>query len=83
MMINGKQVCSSSAIYAPTSQVEESNAISHVNGTIWETVKDMTECEKYTDVKKGDTVTLVANFDIEKHPQYEGSTWIGRFHIDG
>lgn len=56
--VNGQEVCNSGAIYGGIS------TSSGEKGTI----TAMQNCYKSIKVKKGDNVTLEANYDLELHP---------------
>jgi hypothetical protein len=61
--INGKEMCDSQAIYggsAATAKMED--------GRVWETINHMTRCINPILVKKGDNMTIEANYDFAKHP---------------
>jgi hypothetical protein len=53
-LVNNKTVCESKAIYSGASN----------------SLTDMTECNDLIPVKKGDIITLAANYDLETHPAY-------------
>lgn len=56
--INGNEVCKSGAIYGGTS----------TNSGYQGTIAAMQYCNKPIKVRKGDVVTLEANYDLELHP---------------
>jgi Stress up-regulated Nod 19 len=62
-LINGKSICDSKAIYGGAGQTGKA-----IDGTTWETVSEMGECSEPFKVKKGDNVTVIANYNLEKHP---------------
>jgi hypothetical protein len=76
MSVNGKQICSSDAVYGSTN-----GATKHEHGDMattggkpepdatWQTIKKMMVCPNQVDVKKGDAVKVGAHYDLEKHPQ--------------
>jgi hypothetical protein len=38
---------------------------------VWETLSSMSYCNDAVQVKKGDVLTLVSNYDLDKHPARE------------
>jgi hypothetical protein len=66
LKINNNTICDSKAIYGGTEQ----SAVS-ADGKKWETISKMLECHDVVKVKKGDELTVQANFDLEKHPPRE------------
>lgn len=63
LKLNGAVICDSRAIYGGGSSTAMSS-----DGSTWETINAMTECETPVRVKKGDFLTLEANYDLVKHP---------------
>jgi hypothetical protein len=59
LLINNKTVCESKAVYGGKAE----------SGT-WTTVSDMSECNDLIPVKKGDKLTIGANYDFITHPAY-------------
>ena len=57
--VNGKLVCESKAQYA-----------GKANGAKWDTIKEMSQCNEATPVKKGDKLTIEAIYDLDAHPAY-------------
>lgn len=57
LQINGKQVCNSVASYGGKEHEGQ-----------WKALSGMSICPDMINVKKGDNMTLSANFDIEKYP---------------
>jgi hypothetical protein len=60
--INGEYECSSNAVYGGEAGTRNEN------GKVWETISGMTICPKITEVKDGDYMSLVARYDLTKHP---------------
>ena len=56
--LNGKVICDSKAIYGGIS----------TNAGDQGTISAMQYCTNPTKVKKGDVITLEANYDLELHP---------------
>jgi hypothetical protein len=63
MYVNGKEACSSEAIYGGPRGTRKGE-----DGKVWETMSGVKACRGPVEVKKGDTVTLKANYDLDKHP---------------
>jgi hypothetical protein len=63
MTINGKVACKSDAIYGGPGGTRKSD-----DGKVWETMSGVKECLGPMEVKKGDIITLKADYDLEKHP---------------
>lgn len=61
--VNGKSICNSRAIYGSDGQ-----SMKPEDGKVWETVSQMVECYEPIQVKKGDLVTVDANYDLDTHP---------------
>jgi hypothetical protein len=66
LKINNNTICNSKAIYGGDTQSTTS-----ASGKKWETISHMAECHDVVKVKKGDELTVQANFDLEKHPPRE------------
>ena len=65
LLINGKSVCDSVAVYG------EAGGVLHQGEKTWATLTSMAECmSKPVKVSKGDVINLVSNYDLEKHPPY-------------
>jgi hypothetical protein len=62
LFINGKQVCTSKAVYGAGGE----KAL--VNGQTWETIAKMTECLDPIPVKAGDVIKVEGGFDTATHP---------------
>jgi hypothetical protein len=60
---NGKVVCDSEAIYGGPGHEGKSPS-----GAVWRTLASTTACDKPFKVSKGDTLSVTANFDLEKYP---------------
>jgi hypothetical protein len=61
--INGKEICTSTAEYGGPGASRKSS-----DGTIWNTIREMTYCPSPLKVKKGDKLELEARYDLELHP---------------
>jgi hypothetical protein len=59
---NGKLYCKSNAIYGG-----DGGQLS-IDGTTWETISKMTECNDPLMIKVGDTIKVEATYDTVKHP---------------
>jgi hypothetical protein len=82
MFINEKFVCSSDAVYGTRTGGSDSAMGGHSHGGAATTGKDaaamktiasMTACKGPFAVKKGDTMKLVAEYDLSKHPLRESA----------
>jgi hypothetical protein len=62
LMINNQTVCESKATYGGKGKEAEGG---------WATLSEMTECGDMIPVKKGDILTISANYDLEAHPARE------------
>jgi hypothetical protein len=60
MSVNNKSMCESKAVYGGAAGTAE--------GGNWQTVSDMTVCQEPFPIKKGDTLTVVAKYDLQAHP---------------
>ncbi len=40
------------------------------DGTKWDTISAMTDCNNVVPLKKGDSLTMKAIYDLKKHPLY-------------
>jgi hypothetical protein len=85
VFINDRHVCSSDAIYGArgeSSSKSEMGGHSHAGGKGMgaaaeaniKTISAMTSCTGPIPVKKGDTMRLVAQYDLSKHPLRETAT---------
>jgi hypothetical protein len=61
ILLNDKAVCESRAIYGTKMQATD-------GGKDWTTISQMTDCEREFDVKKGDKIKLLVNYDEIAHP---------------
>jgi hypothetical protein len=61
--INDKTVCNSQALYGGPGHVGRNS-----DGGKWETIRDMVTCPEGVVVKKGDSISLNANYDLDAHP---------------
>jgi hypothetical protein len=57
-MVNGKKVCESKAQYGGAGS----------EAGQWATVSGMSECNDLIPIKKGDSLTIAAIYDLETHP---------------
>jgi hypothetical protein len=64
LKLNGNTVCDSKAVYEAAAVGEAPK-----QGTMSGMLSDMTMCLKHIDVKKGDILTMEANYDSEKHAE--------------
>jgi hypothetical protein len=58
-------MCNSQAIYgggAATAKMKD--------GRVWQTISRMTHCVDPFPIKRGDNITVEANYDFAKHPSY-------------
>jgi hypothetical protein len=62
--LNGKEICNSKALYGGPGH-EGATA----TGDKWTTINSMEFCEEPVKVKKGDKLTITADFDMIAHPQ--------------
>jgi hypothetical protein len=65
--LNGKEICNSKAAYKGaivSSEKPMAAGHEHSGGML----SGMTECPMYTDVKKGDKISLEAFYDLDQHP---------------
>lgn len=61
--VNGKEICLSTAEYGGEGSTRKSE-----DGSVWETIREMTYCPGPIKVKKGDKIDLEARYNFEKHP---------------
>jgi hypothetical protein len=61
--VNGKTACDSRALYGGPGHVGRT-----ASGKQWETIRDMETCPEGVVVRKGDKITLNANYDLDAHP---------------
>jgi hypothetical protein len=61
--VNGKVNCDSKAIYGGSTATAKME-----DGRLWETINQMTHCIDPFPIKKGDNITVEANYDYVKHP---------------
>jgi hypothetical protein len=64
LKLNNKSVCTSEAIYG------DGEVVSNQLAEKWVTIKDMTYCPNPIKITKGDTVSIEAVYDFDKHPRY-------------
>jgi hypothetical protein len=80
-MVNEKTACTSDAIYGGGSDYVKSvpmagmpgmsggsSSDKDANGKAFATISHMTECTDPIEIKKGDKITLSANYDLITHP---------------
>jgi hypothetical protein len=60
LLLNGKVICNSHAVYGKR-KVQE-------NGQAWEIITEMTQCPMPVRVKKGDLLSMKSYYDVVKHP---------------
>jgi hypothetical protein len=61
--VNDKMVCNSRAFYGGPGHVGKTS-----DGKTWETISDMVTCPEGVVVRKGDKISLNANYDLDAHP---------------
>ena len=62
MFINNKYTCSSKASYGGA------GATAEVGGEVWRTISAMSYCDGPIAVKKGDTLSMVVEYNLKKYP---------------
>ncbi|QDS68679.1 hypothetical protein FKW77_002226 [Venturia effusa] len=67
LKINDELACDSQAIYGGKGHVGK-----NADGKMWETIGDMKTCPGGVVVKKGDKISMTANYDLMAHPAREG-----------
>lgn len=65
LKVNDKEVCNSRAVYGGPGHVTK------IDGKVWETISESTYCNHTVPVKKGDSIYMQANYDVELHPSRE------------
>jgi hypothetical protein len=78
MIVNGRTVWKSNAVYGLVSKVP-SGTTEHSHGRRaiesekdvpgWQTIKKMTSCGDHVVVRKGDIVKVRVHYDLDKYPQ--------------
>jgi hypothetical protein len=63
LKVNDKLACDSQAIYGGKGHVGRTS-----DGKTWQTIGDMKTCPDGVLVKKGDKISMSANYDLEAHP---------------
>jgi len=63
LKVNNVTVCDSKAVYGGAASTAKM-----ADGTTWETINHMTQCQEPVPVKKGDVLTVHANYDFVLHP---------------
>jgi hypothetical protein len=61
--INDKMACNSRALYGGPGHVGKTS-----EGNPWETIGNMVTCPEGLVVKKGDKISITANYDLDAHP---------------
>jgi hypothetical protein len=61
--VNDEAVCDSRAIYGGPGHIGKTS-----DGKTWETIRDMVTCPEGIVVRKGDKISLKANYDVVAHP---------------
>jgi len=69
--LNNKSVCNSTASYGTQPDFVMKGSSS--NDT-WQALSHMVDCNDAQAVKKGDNLTITANYDLNKHPMRMGNT---------
>jgi hypothetical protein len=67
LLLNEKFVCNSTATYGGK------GATVNVNGSDWQTISSMSECQEPLKVRKGDHLTMKSFYNTTKHPLYAES----------
>jgi len=62
ILVNGKQICDSRATYGGA------GASSMVDGKEWTTISNMASCTDPVKVETGDSLQIIAHFDLDAHP---------------
>lgn len=63
LKVNDKLACDSQAVYGGKGHVGK-----NADGTTWETIGDMKTCPEGVVVRKGDRISMSANYDLVAHP---------------
>jgi hypothetical protein len=66
LKLNGKVICDSNAVY----KAENVDAATLTGGGMSPMISDMSICLTPVNVKKGDLLTMEANYDMLKHNSY-------------
>ncbi|KAK3079380.1 hypothetical protein LTS18_005003 [Coniosporium uncinatum] len=61
LLVNDKPACVSKAEYGK-------GAAADVNGKAWQTIEQLSDCNGPIAIKKGDTLSMVATYDLKTHP---------------
>jgi hypothetical protein len=67
--VNGNETCISRAEYGGLGSTRKGK-----DGSVWETIREMTYCPGPLRVKKGDKIELEARYDLEAHPARKQAT---------
>jgi hypothetical protein len=62
VFVNGKQVCSTVPTYAKMESRGKDEEVHY-------TIREMSLCEPQVQLKKGDSLTIKSDYDVEKYPQ--------------
>jgi hypothetical protein len=62
ILINGKQVCDSKATYGGDGTTTK------IDGKEWTTISNMAFCTDPVKVETGDSLQIIAHFDLDAHP---------------
>jgi hypothetical protein len=66
--LNDKSVCVSEAVYAKSS--DSAGGMGGMGGMGTSSITELAPCNAPIPMKKGDKLTVTANFDTIKHPMY-------------
>jgi hypothetical protein len=64
LLLNDKFVCNSTATYGGK------DGTVTINGTEWQTISSMSECQEPFRVKTGDSISMKSFYNTTKHPLY-------------
>ena len=62
ILVNGKQICNSKATYGGDGTTTK------VDGKVWTTISNMASCTDPVKVETGDSLQIIAHFDLDAHP---------------
>ena len=62
LFLNGRLVCNSTATYGGK------GGTSKTNGTEWQTISSMSDCQNALTVRKGDNINMKSFYNTLKHP---------------
>src|ERR1700760_4980606 len=63
LKVNGKYACESKAVYGG-----KAGTTTATDGSKWTTIGTMTKCHDPIPVKRGDTLSVEANYNLAEHP---------------